>query len=351
MSQPATHPQLLAGRDEPILDPDLPIIDAHHHLFDRPALRYMLDDYLADARAGHKVVASVYVETQAFARPGGPEVLRPLGEIEFANGVGAMGASGVYGDCRVAAAIVGYADLRFGDAVGEMLDRALALSPERFRGVRQITIEHPSEVPFRYMTHRPPSGVLQHPQFRPGFRHLARRGLSFDAAVFHNQLPDIAELADAFADTTIVLNHVGMAMGMEMDEAARADVFSDWGRWLRELARRPNVVCKLGGLGMPFWGFGFEHRADPVSYLELAAAWTPFVAGAIEAFGAERCMMESNFPPDGRSCGFVPLWNAMKHIVRGCSADEKAALFHRTAARVYRIDLGTSIAFATKGLA
>src|SRR2546422_6802244 len=136
-----THRQLHVGRDEPIIDPDIPIIDAHHHLFDRPALRYMLDEYLADVRAGHRIVASVYVETQAFARPGGPEVLRTLGEIEFANGVGAMGASGVYGDCRVAAAIVGYADLRFGDAVGEMLDRALALAPERFRGVRQITIE------------------------------------------------------------------------------------------------------------------------------------------------------------------------------------------------------------------
>lgn len=333
-----THKRL-EGRDEPILEPGLPIIDAHHHLFDRPALRYLLDDYLEDVRAGHNIVASVYVETLAFARTDGPELLRPLGEVEFANGVGAMAASGVYGDCRVSAAIVGYADLRFGDAIGDLLDQAMALAPARYRGVRQITIEHPSEVPFRFMTHRPPSGVLTHPGFRPGLRQLAKRGLSFDAAVFHNQLPEIAALADAFPDLSIVLNHVGMAMGMEMDEAARAEVFAAWSRDLRELARRPNVTCKLGGLGMPFWGFGFEHRTDPMGYLELAAAWRPFIETAIEAFGAERCMMESNFPPDGRSCGFVPLWNAMKHVVRDCSAEQKADLFHRTAARVYRIDL------------
>lgn len=336
-----THKRL-EGRDETILEPELPIIDAHHHLFDRPALRYLLDDYLADARAGHNIVASVYVETLAFARPDGPELLRPLGEIEFANGVGAMAASGVDGDCRVNAAIVGFADLRFGDAIGELLDHAIALAPERLRGVRQVTIEHPSETPFRYMTHRPPSGVLTHPGLHAGLRQVAKRGLSFDTAVFHHQLPDIAALADALPDLPIVLNHMGMAMGMEMSEADRAEVFAAWSRDLRDLARRQNVYCKLGGLGMPFWGFGFENRTDPMGYLALAAAWRPFIETAIEAFAAERCMMESNFPPDGRSCGFVPLWNALKYIVRNGSADQKAALFHRTAARVYRIDLGSA---------
>lgn len=334
----------LEGRDEPILEPELAIVDAHHHLFDRPALRYMLGEYLDDVRAGHRVIASVYVETQAFERRDGSPMLRPLGEIEFANGVGAMAASGVYGDCRVCAAIVSYADLRFGDAIGEMLDQAMALAPTRFRGIRQITIEHPSETPFRYMTHRPPSGVLVHPNFRQGIAQLAQRGLTFDAAVFHQQLPDIAALADAFPQLSMVLNHVGMAMGMEMSEAERAAVFATWSANIKELARRPNVVCKLGGLGMPFWGFGFEHRTDPVGYLELANAWRPFIETAIDAFGVKRCMMESNFPPDGRSGGFVPVLNAMKHIVRGCTAEEKADLFQHTAVRVYRIDMGTASA-------
>ena len=149
---------------------------------------------------------------------------------------------------------------------------------------------------------------------------------------------DVAELADAFPDTTIVINHLGQAMAMEMDAQGRAQVFKDWREAVRDIARRANVVCKIGGLGLPFWGFGFEKRSDPVGYLELATAWKPYVETAIEAFGADRCMMESNFPPDGRSCGFVPLWNALKHIVRDASQEEKAELFHDSAARVYRLD-------------
>ena len=327
----------LDGRDESVLDPDLPIIDAHHHLFDRPALRYLIDDYVADAGAGHYIAASVYVETQAFERIDGPEILRPLGEVEFANGVAAMSASGRYGPSRLCAAIVGYADLRNGDAIAQLLDRALEAAPERFRGVRQVTLEHSSDEPFRFMTHPPPPGIMKSPGFRPALQQLAPRGLSFDAAVFHQQLPELAALADAFPDTTIVLNHMGMAMSLGMDADARNEVFRNWSAALRELARRPNVTCKVGGLGMPIWGFGFESRSDPIGYAELATAWQPYVETAIDAFGVERCMMESNFPPDGRSCGFVPLWNALKHIVRSYSSAERAALFHDTAARVYRM--------------
>ena len=337
---PATHRQLLVGRGEPIIEPDLPIIDAHHHLFDRPPLRYMLDDYLADARAGHRVVASVYMETMAFARPNGPDVLRPLGEIEFANGVGAMCASGTYGDCRVCAGIVGHADLRLGDRVAELLDRAMELAPERFRGVRQVTIDDPSETPYRFITNRPPRGVMQSPGFRPGFAHVVKRGLTFDAALFHHQLPDVIDLADAFPNATIVLNHCGHASAMDLDEQGRAEVFRTYRRLMFEVARRPNVYCKVGGLGMPFWGFRFEERQDPIGYLELATAWRPYVETSIEAFGANRCMMESNFPPDGRSAGFVPLWNALKYIVRATSPEDKAALFHGTAAKVYRVVVG-----------
>jgi L-fuconolactonase len=329
---------------EAILDPDLPIIDSHHHLFDRPALRYLLNDYLADIGAGHRITGSVYVETQAFIRPDGPELLRPLGEVEFANGVAAMSASGIYGECRVCAAIVGYADLRLGDAIAELLDRALAIAPDRLRGIRQVTIEDPTGKSYRYMMQPPPRGIMSSAGFRPAFRQLAARGLAFDAAVFDHQLPDIGNLADAFPETTIVLNHMGLAMALDLDAQGRAQVFGRWRAALYDVARRPNVVCKVGGLGMPVWGFGLETRSDSIGYSELASAWKPYVETAIEAFGPERCMMESNFPPDRQTCGYATLWNALKHIVRGCSADEKAALFHDTAARVYRIDLssGTS---------
>lgn len=266
--------QMQVGRDEPILEPHLPIIDAHHHLFDRPGLRYMIDDYLADTRAGHRVVASVYVETLTFARTDGPEVLRPLGEIEFANGIGAMCDSGRYG-CRACAAIVGHADLRLGDRVAELLDRAMESAPDRFRGVRQVTIEDPSEAPYRFIPTRPPGGVMKSPGFRPAFAHLAKRGLSFDAAVFHHQLPEVIELADAFPETTIVLNHCGHAIAMELDEAARQQVFREYRRLMIEAGRRQNIHCKVGGLGMPFWGFRFEERKNPIGYRELAGGLAP----------------------------------------------------------------------------
>jgi L-fuconolactonase len=334
---PSGFKQLFVGRDEPILDPDIPIIDAHHHLFTRPGLRYLLDDYLADARSGHKIVATVYMEIHAFARPDGPELLRPLGEIEFANGLGAMCASGNYGDVRVCAGIISHADLRVGDRIAELLDRAMAIAPERFRGVRQVACDDPSEAVYKWITNPPPRALYKSAGFRPAVRELVKRGLTFDAALFHHQIPDVIELADAVPDATIVLNHCGHVMALDMDAPRRAEVFGQYRELMIELGRRPNVYCKIGGLGLPFWGFEFIDRQDAVGYEELASAWRPYVETSIEAFGAERCMMESNFPQDGRSAGFVPLWNALKHIVRGASPDEKAALFHGTAAKVYRI--------------
>lgn len=325
------------GRDEKVLDPDLPIIDSHHHLYDRPGDRFLFDDYLADVSAGHRIVASVYVETQAMARPSGPEVLRPIGEVEFANGVAAMSASGRYGPCQVAAGIVGHADLTRGDQVSPLLDRAQNAAPDRFRGIRQIALEHPSGDFFRHMVHPPKAGVLVSAGFPAAMKQLARRGLSFDTAVFHHQLPDLATVAAAHPDVPIVLNHLGLALAMGTDEDGRGDVFVHWRRELRELARRPNVVCKIGGLGSPFWGLGLDGRAGSLGYRELAQAWRPYVETAVEAFGPDRCMMESNYPPDSRSAGFVPLWNALKHLTWSASADEKAALFWRTAVRVYRL--------------
>lgn len=327
------------GRDEPIVDPELPIVDAHFHLFDgRPVPRYLLPEFLADATAGHRIVSSVYVESNAFFRREGPELLRPLGEVEFANGVGAMAASGIYGECRVCEGIVAHGDLTLGDAVADYLDRCIQAAPDRMRGIRQVLIEDPSGRFFRYMMMAPPRpGLLRHPRFREGFRHLAPRGLTFDAPVVHTQLAELAALADAFPETTIILNHMGTANGVDQDADGLATTFRAWRDALREVARRPNMLCKVGGLGMAQWGLGFDRRPDAVGSAELAAAWRPYVETAIEAFGPGRCMMESNFPPDGRSCGYVPLWNALKRIVQGCTAAEKAALFSGTAQRAYRL--------------
>jgi predicted TIM-barrel fold metal-dependent hydrolase len=329
----------LEGRDEIILDPDLPIVDAHHHLVQRPTLRYLLDEYLEDAMAGHHIVGSVYVETLAMARKDGPELLRPLGEVEFANGIGAMAASGVYGDCLVCAGIVGYADLRYGSQVAELLERSVQVAPDRFRGIRQVTIEHPTELPFKYISNRPPVGAMTHPQFKDGFAQLARFDLTFDAAVFHHQLDDVGQLAATFPMTTIVLNHAGSVMAMGMSVIERAEIFKNWESAMRRLAEHPNVVVKVGGFGLPFWDFGLIERTDSIGYLELAQTWAPYVEVSVEAFGTNRCMMEGNYPWDGRSCGFVPMWNALKYITRHYTPEERADLFHRTASRVYRLHI------------
>lgn len=327
------------GRDEQILEPELPIIDSHHHIWDRAGARYMMDDWLADINAGHRIIGSVYCEASEFQRKDGPEWLRPLGEVEYANGLGAVGASGHYGDCRFCAGIVGKADMLLGSRVAALLDRCLAVAPDRFRGIRQISLAYPDDRPFHTLTHIPPSNVLESDQFPRALAELEKRGLSYDAAIFDPSIPQLARIADRFPNLPIVLNHLGLVVGIEMDEAERRDVFRRWSAALKDLSRRPNVSCKIGGMGMKVWGFGFEERSTPVSYLDLAGVWAPCVETAIDAFGPERCMLESNYPPDAASAGYVPIWNAFKHILRNYSPDEKAALFSGTANRVYRLGL------------
>lgn len=329
----------LEGRDEVILEPELPIIDAHFHLLDVPELRYMLDEYLHDARAGHNIVGSVYIETKNFSRRTGPDVLKPLGEIEFANGIGAMCEASGDGMPRVNAGIVAHADMRLGDSVAELFDKGLQLAPDRLKGFRHVALDYPDDAPYRFMLASPPRGLLSNVGFRKAFRHLAPRGLSFDITVFHSQLHEVIELADAFPDTSIVLDHLGMPMNLDATRAQKADIFRLWRDTLQMLALRQNVSCKIGGLGMPFSGFGFENKREPTGYLDLAAAWQPFVDTAIEIFGTERAMMESNYPPDAYSGGYVPLWNAMKFITRSYSETEKADLYHATARRVYRLNI------------
>lgn len=325
---------------ELIVDPELEIIDSHFHLFDIPGTRYLLDEYLNDVGTGHNIVASIYCETKAFLRQDGPDGLKPLGEVEFANGMGAMSASGAYGPCRVAHGIIGHADMTQGAAVGELLDRCMEAAPERFRGVRQVTIEYPDDRPFRFvMTGRPPSGLLDSSQFTLGLREVAKRGLIFDAAVFDPSLGRLTEVVDAVPELTFVLNHMGIAIGLEMSPEERAEVFGTWSKALKRLAERPNVCCKVSGMGMPHWGFGFEERPQPATPAELAEVWRPYMETAIEAFGIQRCMMASNFPPDRRSGSYAAIWNGYKMVTRDASPSEKSALYKDTAARVYRLNL------------
>jgi predicted TIM-barrel fold metal-dependent hydrolase len=328
--------QWLAQVTEAALEPDLPICDPHHHLWDHPGRRYLLDELLADTGSGHRVVSTVFVECMSMYRAAGPEAARPVGETEFVNGVAAMSASGRYGPTRVAAGIVSFADLTLGEAVGPVLDAHMARSP-RFRGVRHAAGWDASDQ-VRNSHTNPPPGLLADARFRRGFAELGRRGLTFDAWLYHPQIPELTELARAFPGITIVLDHLGGPLGIGPYEGRRADVYALWTGAIRELAQCPNVVVKLGGLVMPINGFGFHRRDRPATSAELADATRDWYLHAIDCFGPARAMFESNFPVDKASCSYAVLWNGFKRLTAGWSPADRAALFRDTAERVYRVD-------------
>ena len=204
---------------EEVIDPDLPIIDPHHHLWDRNGDRYLLDELLADTAqadahgARHNVRGTVFVECAAMYNAGGPDPMRPLGETEFVNGIAAMSASGGYGDTRVAAGIVGFADLCLGSAAREVLQAHIGAARGRFRGIRHAAGWHASEQ-IRNSHSNPIEHLLLDARFREGFAQLAPLGLSFDAWLFHTQIAELTDLARAFPDTTIVLDHFGGPLGI-----------------------------------------------------------------------------------------------------------------------------------------
>jgi predicted TIM-barrel fold metal-dependent hydrolase len=322
--------------DAATIEPELPIIDSHHHLLVHTGHRYLIDEYQADLASGHKVLASVYVECSAMYRQSGPEALRCVGEAEFVAGMAAMSESGLYGPTRICAAFVGAADFMLGAAVDDVLDALAVASGGRLRGIRGAVIWDAD--PSVNTGSRPfePQGRLLDAQFRAAVARLAARGLVYDAFQYHPQLSELCSLADALPHLPIVVNHCGGLLGI--GPYAGPETFSRWKALIAEVARRPNTLMKLGGLSARRCGFGFQERATRPSAEELATLWRPYIQTCIELFGADRCMFESNFPPDNVAGSYRTVWNALKLTAAGASATEKAALFSGTARRVYQID-------------
>jgi L-fuconolactonase len=331
------RPDWLARHNEPVLEPDLPIIDPHHHLWIRPGSRYLADDLLADMNSGHNIVATVYVQAQSMYRQSGPSEMRSVGETEFVNGVAAMFASGVLGRPRACAGIVGRADLTLGSRVEPVLLAHLRAGGDRFRGVRHIT-SWDADTRLNNPDYPSPPALLMDRTFREGIAVLTRLGLSFDAMVYHPQLDEVADLAGAFPNLPIVLNHCGVPMRIGAYEGRRDEVFTRWSASLRRLAAHENVSVKVGGLGMRYAALGFSEGPEPPSSNVVATQCRPYVETCIEAFGASRCMFESNFPVDKVSYSYQVFWNACKRLVSGASPSEKIALCAGTAKRVYRLD-------------
>lgn len=346
----ASHPP------EAILEPDLPIIDPHHHLWDlRPMLamfpeprhpfigslvdnaHYTFDQLHAHLGSGHKVIGTVFMECGAFYNGAYGDALKPVGEVEYVNGVAAQSASGLYGASRYCAAIVGHADLMLGMGAGAVLDALHAAAPDRFRGIRhQGAWDADAQVlgpPFHA-----PEGLYRDATFRTGFAELGKRGMTFDAWVLEPQLPDVIDLARAFPDQPICLDHCGTPLGVASYAGRLPERFDTWRRNIRELAACENVVVKLGGLAMAFCALPEDGPAAGHGSEHLAALWRPYIETCIEAFGPNRAMFESNYPVDYWGADYAVLWNAFKRLTASASAQEKAALYSGTAARFYGIE-------------
>jgi L-fuconolactonase len=329
---PAVRPEWLAQVAEAPLEPDLPIIDPHHHFSVHTDEGYGVAALQADLASGHRIEATVYIECRANYRADGPLEMRPVGETEHV--VGSVTAQPR--TRHLCAGIVGYADLMLGATVLPVLEAQIAAGKGRFKGIRNSTVSHPDPAARGAAVNRPAQMLMQ-PQFREGFRCLAPLGLSFDSWIYHTQIHELVDLARAFPDTTVVIDHVGGVLGIGPYAGRRDEVFADWKAAMRALAACPNTRVKLGGLGMRLFGFGFEDLQLPPTSEQLAAAWRPYIETCVDLFGVDRAMLESNFPVDKASCSYGSLWNAMKRITAGCSAGEKAALFRDTARRTYRL--------------
>lgn len=336
---------MLTNQVEDALFPDLPVIDSQHHLVDRvsdaiaPILglrKFLIDDYVEYLGTAHNVVASIAVEGRAMYRAAGAVELASVGETEFLNGQAAMAASGLYGRCLVGAGIVAQLDFRIGNKVPGVIDAHAAAAPQRFCGVRQSALwdADPSILGGMFDGGE---GLYRQAAFRNGFRHFAPLGLTFDAFVLAPQLPDVIDLARAFPDTQIVLNHTGQPIGVGAHAGRLAEEYPQWRRDMTELAACANVAVKLGGLGSYLGGAATFRASPPATSERLAADWRRYVEIAVELFGARRCMFESNRPTDD-TAPFGTICNAYKRITAGCSDEERRDIFADTARRIYRLE-------------
>ncbi len=322
----------LALTEEEAIEPDMPILDPHHHFWERAGDVYLLEQLLADTGSGHRVNQTVFVECRSMYRVEGPPEMRPVGEVEFVEGIAAANAA-AGGATGVAAGIVGHADLMLGDAVAPVLEALAEAGKGRFRGIRCTAAWDAS--PEITTARANSAGMLADAGFRRGLACLERMGLAFDAIVYHPQLAEVADVARAFPGLTIILNHVGRPLGIGPYAGRREELMPEWRRGMDAVAECPNVVVKVGGLGNPISGFDWHQRPFPPGSREVAAAGAPYYLYCIERFGANRCMFESNFPVDRQSYSYTVCWNAFKRLARDFSATEQADLFHNTAARAY----------------
>ncbi|NQY57638.1 MAG: amidohydrolase family protein [Ilumatobacteraceae bacterium] len=326
------HQVWLGSVVEDVIEPELLIVDPHHHLWPPGgALPYGLDELHADISDGHHIVATVFIECGAAYRADGDELFAPVGETEF------VAAEADRDEPTLIRGIVARADLR-SERLDEVLDAHEAAGGGRFRGIRHA-LSRAIEPEALTIPGNAPEGLAADPNFQRGVRRLGERGLTYDSWHYHYQNQEFLELARAAPETTMVLDHFGTPLGVGSFAGRRDEIFESWRTDIAELAGCPNVVAKLGGLAMPDNGFGFDQAERPPSSAVFLAEQRRYYEHTIECFGAERCMFESNFPVDRMSLSYRTFWNACKLLTADLATDERAALFSGTAARIYRLDV------------
>ena len=326
---------------EEIIEPELPICDPHHHFWDKRTGRafpkYQLDELMADITSGHNVRSTVFIEARSMYAANLSPDDRPIGEVDYVQGIAAASASGIYGDSRAAASIIGHANLNLGEKVRPLLER-LALASDRFKGIRHSVTWDPHPEVENTALHKRESQLVSK-DFQAGAKVLSDMGMSFEAWLYFHQLPELLEFAKAVPDLKIILNHIG---GLVMDgpySDKKDEVISIWREGIASVAECPNVVVKLGGIGMPRTGFDWHERKVPIDSKELADSIAPFFDYCIEHFGTDRSMFESNFPVDKVSFSYPVLYNAFKRYSKEFSGSERAAMFHDNAVDVYKISI------------
>jgi len=334
MPKPGT-PRWYASVSEDIIDPQRPIIDPHHHLWSVESMwgKYEINDLWSDTESGHNVQKTVFIDCHSNYRQDGPKHLRPIGETEYVATVAAESAK-ADGKATIAG-IVSHANMTLGEAVEEVLQAHAQAGNGLFRGIRHSgphdttgTLSNPG---------RPGPCPYGRDDFRLGVRTLGRMGYIYEAWHFHMQNQKFADMARAVPETTMILDHFGTPLGVGAYAGKQEEIFRQWCKDIATIAKRPNTIAKLGGLAMPDNGFGWHKNERPATSDEFVAAQQRYYQHAIECFGPERCMFESNFPPDKLSISYHVLWNAFKKIAADFSDDEQHAMFYGTAARVYSL--------------
>ncbi len=320
------------------VDAARPIIDPHHHLWPASGpLLYGPTDLAGDTGSGHNIVATLFMECSSAYRADGPDYLRPIGETSFVA-ASAEWLKTEHPQGPPIAGIIGHADLSDAQHLDEVLDAHTQAADGRFRGIRDA-LARATEPEVMMIAGANPAGKFEDPAFQAGVRRLGERGLTYDSWHYHHQNQELLALAQAVPETTMILDHFGTPCGVGQYEGHRDEIFGTWKADITALAACENVVAKIGGLAMPDNGFGFHTSERPPTSDELVAAQGRYYLHTIEAFGPGRCMFESNFPVDRFSLSYTVFWNAAQKMVADFSEDEQTAMFSRTAARVYSIDV------------